>query len=919
MKRLLLLVLLIGTIFQGVSQTKGISYQAVILNPQPQELPGQNAENNILANSTVSIQFTILNASGTEEYQEQHSTTTDKYGMLNLLIGTGSPTSGTSFTDVFWNGTTKKLKVGIDFKGGTNFSALSEQDLTYMPQPPTQETTQQIVDNSVSISEEVARATAAEQINATTISEEVARATAVEQINATMISEEVARATAVEQINATTISEEVTRATAAEQINATTISEEVARATAAEQINATTISEEVTRAKAAEAANLTAISTLQGEQIIQNNAISLNTAKVSDINHVAVSTTDDLTEGTTNLYYTEARVTANTAVAANTTHVTKTDNPHSVTKAQVGLGNVNNTSDADKPVSTATQTALDGKVDENSAITGATKTKITYDAKGLVTAGADATTTDIAEGTNLYYTEARVAANTAVAANTTHATKTDNPHSVTKAQVGLGNVDNTSDADKPVSTATQTALDGKVDENSAITGATKTKITYDAKGLVTAGADATTTDIAEGTNLYYTEARVAANTAVAANTTHATKTDNPHSVTKAQVGLGNVNNTSDADKPVSTATQTALDGKVDENSAITGATKTKITYDAKGLVTAGADATTTDIAEGTNLYYTEARVTANTAVAASTTHATKTDNPHSVTKAQVGLGNVNNTSDANKPVSTATQTALDGKVDENSAITGATKTKITYDAKGLVTAGADATTADIAASTDKNYVTDAQKTVIASISNTGSGNIITSTERTKLNTIEAGAVMTTGNQTITGSKTFTGTTKFADGTQGAGKVLTSDASGNASWQVSGGASTMPEYVYAYIGNASTLGPQTLTAMFPAATYVNGVVMNGSSITLHANKMYEVTVAFYIYNASGGHTFKMKDATNSAYLGTEIYFGQGGSDVSYNMSTTNFLFKPSTDVNLELEKTQGTDVNLIGKIVVKEIR
>jgi len=37
--------------------------------------------------------------------------------------------------------------------------------------------------------------------------------------------------------------------------------------------------------------------------------------------------------------------------------------------------------------------------------------------------------------------------------------RTDNPHAVTKAQVGLGNVDNTSDADKPVSTLAQTALD----------------------------------------------------------------------------------------------------------------------------------------------------------------------------------------------------------------------------------------------------------------------------------------------------------------------------------------------------------------------------------------------------------------------------------------------------------------------------
>lgn len=70
-----------------------------------------------------------------------------------------------------------------------------------------------------------------------------------------------------------------------------------------------------------------------------------------------------------------------------------------------------------------------------------------------------------------------------------------NPHVVTKAQVGLGNVDNTSDADKPVSTAMQTALDGKVDKNASITGATKCKITYDAKGLVTAGADLAESDV----------------------------------------------------------------------------------------------------------------------------------------------------------------------------------------------------------------------------------------------------------------------------------------------------------------------------------------------------------------------------------------------------------------------------------------
>ena len=39
-------------------------------------------------------------------------------------------------------------------------------------------------------------------------------------------------------------------------------------------------------------------------------------------------------------------------------HITNTNNPHNVTKTQVGLGNVDNTSDKNKPISDATQTAL---------------------------------------------------------------------------------------------------------------------------------------------------------------------------------------------------------------------------------------------------------------------------------------------------------------------------------------------------------------------------------------------------------------------------------------------------------------------------------------------------------------------------------------------------------------------------------
>lgn len=66
-------------------------------------------------------------------------------------------------------------------------------------------------------------------------------------------------------------------------------------------------------------------------------------------------------------------------------------------------------------------------------------------------------------------------------------------------------------------------------------------------------------------------------------------------------------------------------------------------------------------------------------------------------------------------------TDLGNKVTANGAITASTKTKITYDIKGLVTAGVDATTADIADSSDKRYCTDAQKTVIQNTSGTNTG------------------------------------------------------------------------------------------------------------------------------------------------------------------------------------------------------
>ena len=98
-----------------------------------------------------------------------------------------------------------------------------------------------------------------------------------------------------------------------------------------------------------------------------------------------------------------------------------TPNPHNITKDTIGLGNVDDTSDLDKPISTAVQEAL-------------TTLGNTLDT-GLTTASGELRT---------------------------HIRNKENPHNVTAELLGLGLVDNTRDLEKPISYAVQTALEGKV-------------------------------------------------------------------------------------------------------------------------------------------------------------------------------------------------------------------------------------------------------------------------------------------------------------------------------------------------------------------------------------------------------------------------------------------------------------------------
>ncbi|MEH6538093.1 MAG: hypothetical protein V7719_16955 [Psychroserpens sp.] len=125
-----LIALFIFVSLQLTAQTDGISYQAVIIGPDNQELPGVDAEGNILPNATIAIRFTILDESNQVEYQEVQTTNTDQYGRINLLIGQEDPDG---FAEISWDGTNKDLNVEIDFDGGTNYVDMAREKLTFLP------------------------------------------------------------------------------------------------------------------------------------------------------------------------------------------------------------------------------------------------------------------------------------------------------------------------------------------------------------------------------------------------------------------------------------------------------------------------------------------------------------------------------------------------------------------------------------------------------------------------------------------------------------------------------------------------------------------------------------------------------------------------------------------------------------------
>jgi hypothetical protein len=127
MKKLVLFILLLISV--AANAQKGISYQAVILDPSKIEIPGADISGQPLVNGNVWVKFAILSGS-TSQFEEIQQTKTDAYGLVNLTIGS---VASSVFNALTWDANQKTLQVFVSFNDGASYTKVSDQKLTYTP------------------------------------------------------------------------------------------------------------------------------------------------------------------------------------------------------------------------------------------------------------------------------------------------------------------------------------------------------------------------------------------------------------------------------------------------------------------------------------------------------------------------------------------------------------------------------------------------------------------------------------------------------------------------------------------------------------------------------------------------------------------------------------------------------------------
>lgn len=134
---ILMILSVANTHAQRIGDLDGIYYQAVAVDDEGKEIVGMDIDGKPLYNKTISVRFTITKGlNGDIQWQETHTTNTDKYGLFSLVIGHGEPTGEGAYNrmlDMPWIDADQFLKVEISIKNDGNYKMVSNQQFMSVP------------------------------------------------------------------------------------------------------------------------------------------------------------------------------------------------------------------------------------------------------------------------------------------------------------------------------------------------------------------------------------------------------------------------------------------------------------------------------------------------------------------------------------------------------------------------------------------------------------------------------------------------------------------------------------------------------------------------------------------------------------------------------------------------------------------
>lgn len=136
--------LLLGMLFsastagaQRIGDLNGIYYQAVALDDETRQIAGSDIVSKPLYEKEIGVRFTITKGvNGQVQWQETHTTKTDKYGLFSLIIGKGVVTGSQAYArllDIPWIDADQWLKVEIATKNNGSYKTVSYQQFMSVP------------------------------------------------------------------------------------------------------------------------------------------------------------------------------------------------------------------------------------------------------------------------------------------------------------------------------------------------------------------------------------------------------------------------------------------------------------------------------------------------------------------------------------------------------------------------------------------------------------------------------------------------------------------------------------------------------------------------------------------------------------------------------------------------------------------